>query len=76
MIELEWDEAKRESNLQKHGIDFADLAELFENETATKIDETFDYGEDRLLAFGLLKGEVVAVVHIRNRKPMTMLLSE
>lgn len=27
-MELEWDEAKREANLLKHGIDFADAAEL------------------------------------------------
>jgi uncharacterized DUF497 family protein len=63
MVEFEWNDAKRIANLQKHKIDFADLAEVFENETATEVDERFEYGEDRLLTFGLLQGEVVAIVH-------------
>ena len=63
MIILDWDEHKRASNLKKHGIDFADLLELFENETATEQDERFHYGEARLLTFGLLNARVIAVVH-------------
>lgn len=55
MILLEWDEAKRGSNLQKHGIDFADLLEVFENETASRVDDRFDYEEDRLLTLGFFK---------------------
>lgn len=50
-------------NLRKHKIDFADLIDLFENVTATEKDERYQYGEERLLTFGLLTGEVVAVVH-------------
>ncbi|MGD9561028.1 MAG: BrnT family toxin [Pyrinomonadaceae bacterium] len=63
MIIFEWDEHKRFENLNKHGIDFADLGDLFESETATEWDERFDYREDRLLSFGLLLGEVIAVAH-------------
>ena len=29
MVEYEWDEAKREQNLEKHGVDFASM-ELFD----------------------------------------------
>lgn len=63
MIILEWDEGKRASNKQRHKIDFADLLELFDNETATEVDDRYDYGEERLLTFGLFLGEVVAVAH-------------
>ena len=28
---LIWDESKRESNLRKHGLDFADAAEVLES---------------------------------------------
>ncbi len=49
--------------MKRHGIDFADLGDVFENETATKIDDRFDYGEDRLLTFGLLLGEVISIAH-------------
>ncbi len=56
MILLEWDEAKRVSNFEKHGIDFADLSEVFENQTATEADDRFDYKEDRLLTLGFFQG--------------------
>jgi uncharacterized DUF497 family protein len=63
MIELDWDEVKRQSNIRKHKIDFADLKEFWENELYTNPDERFDYGEMRFLTFGLLAGEVIAVSH-------------
>jgi uncharacterized protein len=51
----EWDEAKRERNLAKHGVDLSAI-------------ERFDwaarsYGEMRLLAFGPLDGRIHAVVY-------------
>jgi uncharacterized protein len=30
MMDSEWDEAKREANIVKHGIDFVDAAAIFE----------------------------------------------
>ncbi|CAN5276861.1 BrnT family toxin [soil metagenome] len=60
-MRFEWDENKRLINLKKHGIDFADLRQFFENETHTIIDDRFDYGEMRFLSLGLLFGEVIAV---------------
>lgn len=30
-MKLEWDESKRQSNLRKHGLDFADAAEVLES---------------------------------------------
>lgn len=62
-MKYEWDETKRLVNLQRHGIDFADVRQVFENETATEIDDRFDYGEVRYISLGLLFGEVVAVSH-------------
>lgn len=62
-MKFEWDENKRLINLLRHGIDFADVWQVFENETYTIFDERFDYGEIRYLSLGLLFGEVVAVSH-------------
>ena len=62
-LRFEWNEAKRLSNLRRHGIDFAELAEVFTTAPSTKVDDRYDYGEERLLTYGLLKGRVVAVVH-------------
>jgi uncharacterized protein len=61
MIELEWDETKRASNLKKHGIDFADALE-FEWENAIRHpDLRRDYGEKRFLALGIFRGRIHSV---------------
>ena len=62
-MRFEWDEEKRRKNLQRHGIDFADVWQVFENGVITVADDRFDYGEIRFLTLGLLFGEVVAVSH-------------
>jgi len=53
-MRFEWDEAKRRSNLHRHGIDFADAESVFAGETVTFLDDRFEYGETRFLTFGLL----------------------
>ena len=60
---FEWDDAKRRFNIRKHGIDFVGIEEVFEGETLTTVDERFDYGEQRFVTLGLLKGRVVVVAH-------------
>lgn len=62
-MRLEWDEAKREANLKKHGIDFVGVRDLFAGVTLTIEDRRLSYGEQRFVTFGLLEGGVVAVVH-------------
>ncbi len=60
---FDWDENKRAINLRRHGIDFADIWRVFENETYTILDERFDYGETRYFSVGILFGDIVAVSH-------------
>jgi hypothetical protein len=62
-MRFEWDEAKRRTNIIKHGIDFADLEPLFEGLTVTVLDDRFDYGEERFVTLGLLNGVVLSVGH-------------
>jgi uncharacterized DUF497 family protein len=62
-VQVEWDEAKREENLRKHGIDFVGVETLIEGFTATIEDDRLDYGEQRFVTFGIMEGRVVAVVH-------------
>ena len=62
-MEFEWDEAKRQSNIHKHGIDFADVPAIFDGYTVTVEDTRFAYGEPRYSTIGLLKGRVVVVAH-------------
>ena len=63
-MRFEWDEAKRESNILKHGIDFIDVEKVFEGQTVTILDDRFDYEEERFITLGLLDGRVVVIVHI------------
>jgi uncharacterized protein len=65
-VRYEWDEAKRQSNIQKHGIDFIGIESLFRGETVTIRDDRFDYGERRFVTVGVLKGRVVVVAHTES----------
>ena len=62
-MRFEWDERKRQSNLEKHGVDFADLKSLFAGKTVTVLDDRFEYAEHRFITLGLLKGIVLTVSH-------------
>ena len=62
-MKFEWDEAKRLSNLRKHGIDFNDVSFVLESDTVTVEDSRYAYGEQRFVMFGLLQGRVIAVVY-------------
>jgi len=62
-MRFEWDEAKRLSNIEKHGIDFADVPAMFDGTVVTIADERFDYGENRYITLGLLKYRVIVVAH-------------
>jgi uncharacterized DUF497 family protein len=58
-----WDDQKRDSNLDKHGLDFVDAPEVFAGLTLTVKDDRFEYGEHRFVTLGMLKEIVVVVAH-------------
>ena len=62
-MELEWDEAKRESNLAKHGLDFAVALEVFADYFMERLDTRQDYDEDRWVALGMIRGTTVVLVY-------------
>ena len=62
-MRFEWDEAKRQSNLLKHGFDFLGIEDVFAGVTVTILDDRFDYGEERFLTIGLLDARVVVIAH-------------
>ena len=73
-MQFEWDEDKRLTNIRKHGIDFEDVAAVFEGDIVTIEDDRFDYGERRFVTLGLLKGRVVVIVHT-ERDGVTRIIS-
>ena len=58
-----YDPRKRSSNLKKHNLDFDDAPlVLTASQTLTFEDRRADYGEQRFITIGLLRGEVVVLV--------------
>jgi uncharacterized protein len=62
-MDFEWDENKRLSNLSKHGVDFEDVRFIFDGDTVTVEDDRYNYGEQRLVTFGFLRGSIISVTH-------------
>lgn len=66
---FEWDEEKRQKNIEKHGIDFADAVRIYDGFTIKIRSTKVDYGEERFVTIGLLDGIEVAVINTpRNRR--------
>jgi len=62
-MKLKWDDQKNQSNVIKHGFDFADAYRIFNLPMIVEFDERENYGEDRFVAIGLLDGRVVVIVY-------------
>ena len=60
-MEFEWDEAKRRSNLAKHGVACTDAAQVLADARLILEDTRRDYGEQRCLAFGEMNGLLLVV---------------
>lgn len=62
--EFEWGEAKAESNLRKHGVDFADAVRVFDDAFADyRFDVDAGYGEQRMVVVGVAKSALLTVVY-------------
>jgi uncharacterized DUF497 family protein len=58
---FEWDETKRQANLAKHLIDFADAVKVFEGPVFEKAQRR--HGENRVPAVGLLQDIAIVVIY-------------
>ena len=66
--ESEWDEAKKRSNQDKHGISFEEAGEIFERLVLMWEDTRHDYRETRYISVGEIGDSVVLVHTPRGRK--------
>lgn len=60
-MDIEWNETKRASNLDKHGLDFEDAALLLRSKCLYRQARTVE-GEERWSAIGVLNDEYVALI--------------
>jgi hypothetical protein len=68
-----WDEIKRQANLAKHGLDFADAERVFASPMVLVEDSRHDYGEQRMIGIGLLDFLVVLIVHVESHQEIRII---
>ena len=72
-MKFEWDPDKNRANIEKHGIDFEDAKELFDQPT---IEDTLERkGEERTVAYGYLHGHPLVVVYTERGNDTYRLIS-
>jgi uncharacterized DUF497 family protein len=62
-VDFEWDEHKRRANIAKHGIDFADVEEVFRDRGSRDALAGGEHGEVRRVRIGRFKSRVITVVY-------------
>ena len=60
-MKISFDPVKRAETLAKRGLDMADAGLVFAEPTLTVVDDRKEYGEQRLVTVGRLRGRMVWV---------------
>lgn len=67
VMRFTWHELKRQATLQRRGLDFAEVEQVFAGPTFTFEDDRKDYGEQRWVTLGVLRAVVVVIVHTETK---------
>jgi len=73
-MRFEWDKRKCKSNINKHGIDFADITEVFNLPHLVKEDTRHDYGERRWIILGKMN-DIIVIIVFTVRKNIIRIIS-
>lgn len=65
-MNFEWDEDKNRANIRKHGFDFNDAWEIFDNFLLDEPDTRQYYGEQRWSGIGLLGNRIVVLIYTQR----------
>ena len=71
---FEWDETKRQKNIEKHKLDFEDVDLVFEKDFVV-FPAKENLGEKRFLAVGRLRGFYVTIVYTMREGPAYRIIS-
>lgn len=47
-----------------HGVGFEDAVRIFEGPTLERVDDRYDYGEERIYAIGVVNGLEITVIYV------------
>lgn len=72
---FEWDDAKNQANIRKHGIDFNDVPELFQQPFLALRDSREDYGEERWINLGRISSLISVVVTTERQGDVIRIIS-
>ena len=72
---FEWDDAKNQANIRKHGIDFNDVPELFQQPVLALRDSREDYGEERWINLGRISSLISVVVTTERQGDVIRIIS-
>lgn len=62
-MDYHWDLEKAAYNLNVHKIAFEEAVRIFEGPTLERLDDRFDYPEERWYAIGLVDGRPITVIY-------------
>jgi len=74
-MRFEWDEAKNQINIRKHGIDFSDVPDMFQHPMLLLRDYRQAYGEERWIGLGWLQALVGVVVYTEWQADVIRIIS-
>lgn len=66
MVRFEFDKAKNEANIAKHGVDMASVAEFEFDSAVVRVDARKGYGETRSIAIGYIAGRLHVLVFTKR----------
>jgi hypothetical protein len=72
---IEWDDKKNARNIAKHGIDFIDVADMFNHPMLVLRDERVDYGEERWIGIGWMQRLIGVVVYTERNGDVIRIIS-
>ncbi len=74
MIDFEWDSAKAAANFLKHGVSFEQAAYAFRDPFGIEwIDDSADYGEERVILLGRSGGQLLSVVYTERHESIRII---
>ncbi len=74
-MRFEWDQDKNAVNIRKHGIDFADVTDIFNHPMLSMLDEREDCGEERWVAIGWIHALIGVVVYTERQGNVIRIIS-
>jgi len=70
---FEWDDTKRQANVVKHGIDFVDAVEVFDDPKQFTYRSPHRSSEERFVSIGVTRGKLIAVVFTQRREKIRII---